>query len=475
MTCHRHLRAPWILPFIFFLSDCATRQQLAHDYIHAVAKNPTAAYNQKQTIVFFLIDGLSVELTKTLLNSGATPNIRNLFIASNPNFRIGRAVFPSLTHPNISSIITSRNIDQHPIIGNKVWIDGELIEFESPFKEGKLNELIRPYSIFTNLSERKLSSVSVAPYYGDQASARYPLDVEMGLAYKEGNYKFVDQKLIESLMTVLEDTDSRLWPEFIFVHLIGIDSYSHQFGLKSNHVLEHAKFLDEKLGPVFDQLRQSIKKGNAVSAIITADHGMLEMKKTVDLESWIKSAAPTSVVVNQGRLIGLSWPKNMNANQRQAFLTKLSSLPGVEAVASRNKNEIDIKSAKKSYSIGYQDADCEAEGDYALSVERGPFLCPSAADNVSQNFFYPYFATNLATYFRAPRHPDILALAQKGFSFGSSNVLADHGGMTPEEIQVPVLTWNLIIESSEPILRTYQLLESLRFPESNDRLPAKAR
>ncbi len=450
---------------ILTLLSCVSKNRVAKEYVENLKRDDKTYTEAKETFVFFLFDGLSVQLTQKLISENHIPNIKNFFLPYASQFFVGRATFPSLTHPNISSIITSSNIDKHPILGNKIKLSDDIVDFTLPKNQKKLNELIKNPSIFTELSSQKRRSLSIAPYYGDQATARYPLDLEMGLAYDKGDYRTVDSKLIDSLVSVLKNTRPESWPEFIFVHLVGLDGYEHASGEFSKDVINHAKFIDTKLGKVFELLKDAANKGRDVGALITADHGMQNVQKYFNIEAVVATKIKTSKFINEGRFLTLNFTDNYSQAEKQAWAQWSAALPGVEASVLNDNESLKIYSGNKSYTLRYQAADCGSESQYALSVENSEFLCPSKINLLTQKFFYPYFATNLASFFNAPQYPDLLVLAQTGAYFSSHrSVVGAHGGMTPEELFVPILTWNLIIHPSESITPTYKLLESLRAP-----------
>jgi hypothetical protein len=440
-------------------SGCVSRHHVVDDYVKVIGDEGLKA--RRPTMILFLIDGLSVPLTQEFIDSGAWPEFRSFFMGQANSFRVGRAVFPSLTHSNISSILTSRNLDGHAITGNQVRLDGLTVNFEIPAYRHELDRLIRKQSVFTDLSQQGRRSLSLAPYYGDQASARYPLDVEMGLAYKRGDFEYVDGKLLASLENLLDATPSSAWPEFIFVHLMGIDSASHRFGRRSPQVFEHARFLNTRLTPIFARLQRAVASGHPVGALLTSDHGMADVKQVLDIEDQVNAAAPDAFHINQGRLYTVSLRKDPSERERANMQADLSRIGGVEAVVSRRGEVLHARVAGRDFQIRYQKANCGHEGDYALSVEGRPFLCPSQVDKLTRNLLYPYFVTSMATFFRVYQKPDFLILAAPGISFNGSPT-GNHGGLHPDELLVPVLSWRMQLRSSEPVLRTYHLLEFLR-------------
>ena len=100
-------------------------------------------------VVFILVDGLAVETLERSLAGGKVPALKEFFLGKGGRVHAGRAIFPSTTYPNISSILTSRPVDGHPIIGNQMRLRGEMVNFERPSFRKELNEEIEPKTIFS--------------------------------------------------------------------------------------------------------------------------------------------------------------------------------------------------------------------------------------------------------------------------------------------------------------------------------------
>jgi hypothetical protein len=443
------------------LTACVSRHRIVDDYVSVLGSDDLKG-GRRPTLIFFLVDGLSVPVAQEFFESATWPEFRRFFLGTSKNFRVGRAVFPSLTHANISSIITSKDIDGHRITGNQVRLDGFTVNFEIPAYRHELDRLIRDQSIFTDLDRQGRRSLSLAPYYGDGASARYPIDLEMGLAYKRGDYAYVDGKLTGSLENLLDNTPPEAWPEFIFVHLMGIDSASHRYGRRAPQVFEHARFLDARLSPIFRRLEEVAAQGHPVGVLLTADHGMTDVTQVLSIKDAAERAVPDAVHINQGRLYSLGLREDVSDAKRARMQQELAAIAGVEAVVAVREGRLVVAAGGQEYDIRQRkEAACKAQGGFAISVEGSRFLCPLQIEALTRNFLHPYFVTSIATYFRSFQRPDFLLLARPGLSF-NGDATGSHGGLSTEELQVPVLSWRMELESSEPVLRTYHLLETLR-------------
>lgn len=430
------------------LLGCVSNNHVAHEYREAI-ENTNRVISNKTTILF-LVDGFSVADTAKL---SSTSQIKTFF----QNQSEARALFPTMTYPNISSILTSHNLEAQPILGNKILINGELIDFESAFSRGDLNDLLKPLTVFNRLKLQHRTSLSIAPVFGEGATAHYGIDLDLGTAYQQGDYRYIDQKLLASLDNVLGKTRVADLPDFIFVHLIGVDGYSHKFGINSQEVSKHLKFLDESMSPIFQKLTVASDSGREISAILTSDHGMVETKRHFDLDSFLERKLPQLFAIRAGRYAAFKFLPGTNSISKTSALKILKRSPAIEAVIERTRTGFMLTSSGKSYAIDMQNADCGRDS-YKLSVNGGPFFCPQET-NIAPQVLYPYLVTNLASYFRTSFKPDIVILAAPNTSF-DVDLLSDHGGMTPEEVMVPFFSKNYNFQSVGPF-PTFRLLENI--------------
>lgn len=455
----------------FSLNGCATRSRVYSDYQEATREGPRSPHTASRTVLVFLVDGLSVRNLKQAFESRKGEHIRDFFLGEKNSFYLGRAVFPTLTYPNISSILTCRNIDEQPIIGNEEILAGRQYNFTSPFDTGELNGLLRPYSVFSKLAGQNRSSVSLAAYFGDGATAHYPeFDLRAGAAYSRGDFAYVDDKLIDSLDRLLTRTDVDLWPEFIFVHIVGVDGLSHKYGPQSKLVSDYINRIDGRLTKIFDLLREAEANGKNVVSILTADHGFVSTPKFLELEPALKKLNQELKVLNQDRLFSLYFPKTWSTEKRRAALASIQRIYGVGATVFHSNNQLEISVDGRSHFIRYRSGNCQNnyqnndqnnyQESYQISFDGGRFYCNNeleAGDSRAASFYYPYFASAVASYFHSPYHPDAIVLATQGVTFARGN-LGDHGGPTPDETLVPVLIRNAQLNSTTPTMPTYKLL-----------------
>ncbi|MBI4925242.1 MAG: alkaline phosphatase family protein, partial [Bdellovibrio sp.] len=272
--------------FFVIFSSCSNRYLLSRDYGAELRETPRNL-NQNQTTILFLIDGLSVPVFQNSLVHNNIAETQRFFSSPNGKMLLGKAVFPTLTYPNITSILTAQPIHKHPIIGNKLYEKGQIINFEKPLNTQLLNRTLIGQTIFSRLAENYLKSVSLSHSFSSGANIGLGIDIEAGIAYLKEDFAKVDQKIIASLESLLTETEPTLWPHFIFVHLIGVDALSHKYGPYSPQAMQYLNQLDKELGRIYKILARTEQRGKKITSLLTSDHGFSEIKKFADLETFI--------------------------------------------------------------------------------------------------------------------------------------------------------------------------------------------
>ncbi|MBC7692026.1 MAG: alkaline phosphatase family protein [Methylotenera sp.] len=467
----------WLKPVLLFLltglSACATRSAPVREYewqfrYHAAQPNLTPP------TLFFLVDGLSVSALQTALKANRIPHLQAFFLQN--RLQLGRAVFPTLTYPNITSILTTAPVNEHPIIGNKVLSEqNEVINFESIQRRGKLNEWIAPRTVFTRLTRQRRTSVSLDHYFFAGATTRQHDDLQSGVAYVNGDYSYIDSKAIDSLTGIVADVSAELLPSLLFIHLIGVDALSHEKGPDSPEVQAYLAKLDAALTPLFNRLIWLESAGTPFATLLTSDHGFMTADLHADLEGWFRNNGDAAQVeiLNQGRLASLYFPQHWSAKDRTAVLKSLALQPAVSMTLERSGNQILLHSPRLNATLQYHTANCGTAA-YEISFKREVGLrreasgtsqvrfCPDEWDRRQKDFareLPPYFVSLLGSYFYSVKRPQAIVLAADRTTFGGAR--GDHGGITLEEQLVPVLHRNIRLQSEGPI-PTWQLLRILK-------------
>ncbi len=453
------IKSTSVFIFASLLVACSTRHEVAEDYRQLIKTDGVHA--SRRTVVFFLIDGLQLKMVQTELGQGHLPNIDKYFVGGEKSFYKARTTFPSLTFPAISSLLTENTIDRHGVSGNEVFKDGRTLNFEGVDDYPELNKLIAQHSVFSRLKAKGLRSVSLDFAFHSGASvALDSQDIEAGVAIVNRDYAYVDNKVIDSLKLLLTQTAYEQWPDFIFVHLVGVDFTSHDQGPSAKSVAAYLRALDSRLESVFRTLKKAENgRHRQIIAMLSADHGFDNTTETaVAIEPIIKKSDPGIRVLNEGRVMQLFFPHGWPENKTESFLSTIHQMPGVDFVANRSGSRIAIQSATQNVNIDYANSTACSESSFALRVTpTSSPVCPDQLDPTTRGLFYPYLIPDLAYFFKGPYSPDAIVVAKSGMAFNKL-YQGNHGGPTEQETFVPLFLHGATVPALDHIPTLWELL-----------------
>ncbi len=451
------------------LMGCATSNGVAHEYREALRDSDDLESNGHTTLkgprtsLVIMVDGLGTSTLRAGLRAGQLPEITRFFSAPHGNLRgsefvLARGSFPTLTYPNLVSLVTGRAVDGHGILGNRLLGDeGEIIDFENVLNWKKLEHKISPMTAFSVLRNRGQASVSYSyPLFnGGTANQRPSFEVAAGYASKD--YDVVDIYTLESLGMFLESTPAHRWPRFIFVHLINVDGVEHEKGANTPQVLEALRILDRRLAPIFHWVRKAENEGHHTDTVLTSDHGFVNVSYQIPIEKLVArlpSAKELKLVVDN-RVASMYLPSGWSLRTRREAAREFSQISKIGWTALRQRlpadgegiGRISIFYANGSEArIDFKNAQCDygpwaARYTYVNKVTtRGQsgFHCPEIYDELSDTDSYTFVVSSLLEYFRAEKSPDLVLVPDDDADF-SGAYRGNHGGLTSEEVLVPML------------------------------------
>lgn len=453
------------------LGGCQTASSVSDEYVNTVAEDQYVAGVAKTSIVF-VIDGLSIENFRLALSSNRIPEIANFFHLSNRRgFRIGRASFPSLTYPNLTSILTGQTTAAHPITGNRIFLDNKVVNFESVLSWKTLDSLVANQLIFKQLTDRGETSVSFSYPFPGGASAHLEKTIGMGLNYLEKDFAAIDLGVLASLKILLEKSEAVQWPRFIFVHLIGVDSLSHEYGPDSSRVQSHLNKIDSRLAQIFRLLRSKGGGGHYTDAVLTADHGFVKTNYKVPLAEVVEKLQTKIRVLSDNRVTSLYVNPSLSDQDRRDLATGLLLIPHISWSILKKLNSLELYHVSGLRAkIDLAPANCQS-GQWAarfrwlhprprnIAEREAPYFCPEDFDRVSTLRDETFLVPALTEFFSSPTSPDLIALPDQESDF-SGEYRGNHGGLTKSEMLVPLLTRN--VNLPEGVIPTSRLIEFLR-------------
>lgn len=264
-------------------------------------------------LIFISLDACFQKDAELLLNM---PNLS--YVAKNGVFCDNvQTIYPSITYPIHSSILTGCYPERHGIAHNHIFDAGkrskdrawhwEAKDIKAPtlmqalHKQGKtIASLFWP--VIGKTREVKYLLPEVLALKGENqtlkvlryGSALWLLRCEMKFSkYREGTKQpALDRfstKLAESLIL---ETSCRRCPDAIFLHLVCVDDARHFTGVYSKEAMEGLKALDDNVGVILSALRQ---KGFLEDSLIciASDHGQADVYAHFNLnEAFAKDGVP---------------------------------------------------------------------------------------------------------------------------------------------------------------------------------------
>jgi predicted AlkP superfamily pyrophosphatase or phosphodiesterase len=442
----------------FILSACATRRSVSEEY-----REQQASHHSDRTTIYFLVDGLGMQTLKRGLVEKNIANIQKYFLPDDSKIPRAHSVFPSLTFPNISSLLLEKPLNQSGALGNSIIYKGQLISFESVLDRPLYSDFMRGDNVFTRLRQKGMTTASLDYGLGVDATVSSDIvDLKTGLALERQDYLYMDKKRIDSLRLLLEQNQTSQWPEFIFIHLVGVDFLSHQYGPQSEKVQEYLKLLDEQLGPVLAILKRTeIRSDHKIISMLSADHGFNPVTPhVVEIEEIVSKVEPQLKVLNEGRVAALYASREPSLEQANQWSSELLKFNGLEIVSYRIGNRVFIRTRSQLIYFDYVSSmECPHQS-MGISVMGASATCPQNLKQADANRIYPYFTENLASYFQAPKHPDLIITPDRFTGFLKSEA-GFHGGPTLEETEVPLLMRNVTLKDPSFIPAQWQILEFL--------------
>ena len=249
---------------------------------------PVAALNKGNNIVLVVCDGSGYQQLQQAMQTGRTPNLSRLAEIAPHGMQQLTSVFPSTTTVALTSLSCARTPSEHGIMGHRQWIDElqslcNMLKFTTeatcpvPFDE----ELVRTVpTVYELLSISGICSytISAAQYEGTAFTSL----ITRGSTFRGYQTQSEIALLLEK--SIKETTESRA---FYSLYWPMIDTLSHIYGPlchqdPSQACLFEFEFIDLMLGHISDCCRR-----HGCSLVITADHGQipLDPKQAIQLDN----------------------------------------------------------------------------------------------------------------------------------------------------------------------------------------------
>ncbi len=288
-----------------------------------------------------------------------------------------RAVFPTATYTGHTSIITGAYPDEHGIVGNQ-FFDREAqqprnFDFYDP------NIHLEAVTIFEEAGSAGLDTAAIAEPVTKGAKhivsknyvQSFPVPTQNSIVLEESI------KLIK-----------REEPDLIIANFPAVDSIGENYGPESKETIKILENVDATLRTIFEEYES---QGQEVCMIVSADHGMTDGEKQIQLNKLFKEKKLDATALPSHRTCHVYVH---SPEQKQKIHEFLSGIKGI----------------------------LEVMGTERISELR----------------------------FLHPRSGDLVVTAEKGYELGDIKIKGSHGGLTEDEMKVPlIISQDGLVTSSE--------------------------
>ena len=275
-------------------------------------------------VIFVTIDGLRPDFY--LDSEWHTPNLRAL-MKDGAYAKGVNSVFPSMTYPSHTTIVTGVQPAKHGIFYNNMFTpDGAQ---QQPYWQ---DSSIHVKTIWKAAKEKGMTVASLywpvsanAPVdynipdigsLGDEVREQYSLPQGFYAEVKKevfGGVDKIDAGKNQNVAKIAAYVIQNSKPGLMTIHLFSVDHAEHVTGRQGADVQEAVADADEAVGIIIDALKTAGIWENTV-LFIGGDHGFYDVKKTVSPNVWLKEAG----MMND--LKSGDWKAQFNTSGGSAYL-----------------------------------------------------------------------------------------------------------------------------------------------------------
>jgi len=264
-----------------------------------IATGQLVAQNAKH-VIFVTIDGLRPDFY--LGSEWHTPNLRALM--KDGAYAEGvNSVFPSMTYPSHTTIVTGVQPAKHGIFYNNMftpdgapqqpyWQDSS-IQVKTIWKAAKAKGMTVA-SLYWPVSANAPVDYNIPDIgsLGDTVCEQYSLPQGFYAEVKKevfGGVDKIDAGKNQNVAKIAAYVIQKSKPGLMTIHLFSVDHAEHVTGRQGAEVQEAVADADEAVGIIMDALKAAGIWENTV-LFIGGDHGFYDVKKTVSPNVWLKKA-----------------------------------------------------------------------------------------------------------------------------------------------------------------------------------------
>lgn len=257
---------------------------------------------QDKYLIVISLDALKADDLDIIKN---LPNFSKLINDGSVIKRV-KTIYPSLTYPAHTTIVTGKYPKNHKIINNKpfnikhknipwYWYR-KYINSTTIYDEAKKNNLTVS-SIFWPVSARSSIKYNMPEIFTynkhisqetiSLLSGSFLYQLKMFYKYRKMKDGFKEPELDDFGISVACETIKLYKPNLLMVHLLDLDSNRHVHGTNSVNALNALKRHDERIGLLIKTLKYNNLYSKS-SIVILGDHGFQDYQKVISLNTLFK-------------------------------------------------------------------------------------------------------------------------------------------------------------------------------------------
>jgi len=306
-------------------------------------------------VIFITIDGFRPDFY--LDSEWQTPNLRAL-MKDGAYAKGVNSVFPSMTYPSHTTIVTGVQPAKHGIFYNNIFTsDG------APQQPYWQDSSIHAPTIWKAAKEKGMTVASLywpvsanAPVdynipdiggLGDEVRAQYSLPQGFYAEVKKevfGGVDKIDAGKNQNIAKIAAYVIKKSKPGLMTIHVFSVDHAEHVEGRYGTEVQEAVADADAAVGIIVDALK-AVGIWDSTVLLVGGDHGFYDVKKTISPNVWLKEAG----LIND--LKTGDWKAQFNASGGSAYLYLKDPADKVTANKVKALLEAQPDSVKQYYRI----------------------------------------------------------------------------------------------------------------------------
>ncbi|WP_442588433.1 alkaline phosphatase family protein [Pedobacter sp. AW31-3R] len=283
--------------------------------VGTIALSLPAFSQTSKHVILISIDGFRPDFY--LDKSWPAPNLQAM-VKNGAHAKGVRCIFPSVTYPSHTTLITGAFPAHHGITYNTMPNDKRVYEWTTDSRKIKSETLWQavrkagmksasvswPISVGAEI-DYNLPEIWSATNMSDRKSAIAEFATPKGFFSEIEEYAIGKAEVNDLNLQYLtmDENNSRMAayiirkykPEFLSIHIVGVDGAQHKEGRSGEGVLKALASADHAVANIMDAL---IKAGiqDSTTVIVTGDHGFVDINKVLAPNVWLKELGIDSKV-----------------------------------------------------------------------------------------------------------------------------------------------------------------------------------